>query len=76
MHIGQDKICRQTQLQTIKDWTMSVCTLDKIKYEGRHNCKLYRLDYVCVYIGQDKIGRQTQLQTIKAWTISVYIRTR
>ena len=37
--LGQDKICRQTQLQTI-DWTMSVCTLDKIKYVDRHNCKL------------------------------------
>ena len=44
---------------------------DKIKYEGGHNCKLYRLDYVCVHIGQDKICRQTQLQTIKDWTMSV-----
>ena len=39
---------------------------DKIKYEGGHNCKLYRLDYVCVYF------RRTQLK-IKDWTIFVCI---
>ena len=37
-----DYVCvyiRRTQLQ-IKDWTMFVFTLDKIKYAGGHNCKL------------------------------------